>query len=232
MSNEHEHQQSNGSDANGAGGDDLAAQLSAGGETEFVATEEKKSATQGLMYLLLLVAIGGGGTYFMYKRQGPATAQAATNPEAQKAEETINTFLTSGPDGIKMMHSMLRDTEKVVKQFLDYPSLTQVPLSSLHTNPFRFAAATGPDGTTSTPSEDALKRKREEEKQAAIKACDALKLQSIISGSRKACMINNTLYQEGQQVEQSGIEFTIEKIEPARVIVKAGTYRFELKSKR
>jgi hypothetical protein len=229
MSTENENQQS--SDASGgAGSEDLASQL-AGGETEFVATEEKKSHVQGLMYLLLLVAIGGGGTYFMYKRQGPATAAAATTVEAQKAEETINTFLTSGPDGIKMMHNMLKDTEKVVKQFLDYPSLTQVPLSSLHTNPFRFAAA-GADGTTSTPSEEALKKKREEEKQAAIKACDALKLQSIISGSRKACMINNTLYQEGQQVEQAGIEFTIEKIEPARVIVKTGTYRFELKSKR
>jgi hypothetical protein len=128
-----------------------------------------------------------------------------------------------------MMHSMLKDTEKVVKQFLDYPSLTQIPLSSLHTNPFRFAA----DGEkAAAQTEDAQKKKREEEKQAAIKACDGLKLQSIISGSRKACMVNNTLYQEGQVVEQSGIEFTIDKIEPARVIVKAGTYRFELKAKR
>jgi hypothetical protein len=213
------------------GSEDLASQLGGGGETEFVVSgDEKKSPAQGLMYLLLLLAIGGGGMYFMYKRQGPATAAAAATPEVQKAEQTINTFLTSGPDGIKMMHSMLKDTEKVVKQFLDYPSLTQIPLSSLHTNPFRFAAAS--NETKAAATEDAAKKKREEEKQAAIKACDALKLQSIISGSRKACMINNTLYQEGQVVEQSGIEFTIDKIEPARVIVKAGTYRFELKAKR
>ena len=229
MSAELEKQQQ--SDTSGGGaGDDLASAL-AGGETEFVATEEKKSNTQGLMFLLLLVVIGGGATYFMYKRQGPAAAQAAVNPEAKKAEQTVNTFLASGPDGIKMMQTMLKDTEKVVKQFLDYPSLTQIPLSSLHTNPFRMAGAGG-DGAPVDLNEEALKRKREQEKQAAIKACDALKLQSIISGSRKACMINNTLYQEGQLVEQSGIEFTVEKIEPARVIVKTGTFRFELKNKR
>ena len=219
------------SDESGAGGD-LASQLSGGGDTEFVVAEEKKSPAQGLIFLLVLLAVGGGGTYFMYMRQGPAAAQAAANPEAQKAEQTINTFLTSGPDGIKMMQTMLKDTEKVVQQFLEYPSLTQIPLSSLHTNPFRMAAANGADGEPVNLNEEALKRKREEEKQAAIKACDALKLQSIISGSRKACMINNTLYQEGQQVEQSGIEFTVEKIEPSRVIVKTGTFRFELKSRR
>ena len=203
-------------------GEDLTNQLS-GGETEFVATEEKKPVvSQGMLYMLLLIAIGGGGTYFMYKRQGPQQA-ATASVETAKAQETIDTFLTSGPGGIKMMEEMLRNTEKVVKQFLDYPSLTQVPLSSLHTNPFRFSAAT-PEGAAS-PSEEALKKKREDEKQATIKACDALKLQSIISGSRKACMINNTLYLQGQQVEQ----FLVEKIEPDRVVVKTGAYRFDLK---
>ena len=38
-------------------------------------------------------------------------------------------------------------------------------------------------------------------------------------------MINNTLYLEGQQVDQ----FIIERIEPGRVVVKTGVYRFELK---
>ena len=126
-----------------------------------------------------------------------------------------------------MMQTMLKDTEKVVKQFLEYPSLTQVPLSSLHTNPFKSGAEKPADKVDDT--EEALARKREEERLAATKSSEALKLQSIIySGSRKACMINNTLYKEGEQIEQ----FTIEKIEPGRVIVKTGQYRFELKSKR
>ena len=220
---ENTQQQQQGSSENP--GDDLSAALG-GGESEFVvSSEEKKPAAQGLIYLLLLLAVGGGGTYYMYKRS-PASAQASVTPEAAQAEQTVNDFLASGPSGIKRMHDMLKDTEKVVQQFLEYPSVTQVPLSSLHTNPFKFAAEGGENGS---PSEDALKRKREEEKQAAIKASEALHLQSIIhSGSRKACMVNNTMYLEGQQVEQ----FTIEKIEPARVIVKTGSFRFELKMQR
>src|SRR5437763_2682118 len=122
MSNETENQQQDSTGAeSGAGGDDLQNAL-AGPETEFVANQEKKPATTQLLYLLLLVAVGGGGMYYMYKRQGPAAAQAASSPESAKAAQTINTFLTSGPNGIKAMQSMLRDTEKVVKQFLEYPS--------------------------------------------------------------------------------------------------------------
>jgi hypothetical protein len=237
MSTDYSQQQQNSSNGGGAGSDgsnvgdaggDLATQLAGGTESEFVVGEEKKPATQGLIFLAVLVLIGVGGTYFMYMRQGPSTAAAASTPEAQKAEQTINTFLTSGPDGIKMMHSMLKDTEKVVKQFLEYPSVTQIPLASLHTNPFQ-SQPTKPDGKPADPDEKALERQREAEKQAALKASEELKLQSIIySGSRKACMINNTLYKEGEQIEQ----FTIEKIEPGRVIVKTGAYRFELKAKR
>jgi hypothetical protein len=192
-----------------------------GGETEFVAGDEKKPATTQLLYLLLLIAVGGGGMYYMYKRQGPASASAST-PEVAKATETVNTFLSSGPNNIKAMQMMLKDTEKFVKQFLEYPSVKQTPLSALVTNPFRFAAkASSPDADA-----DAAKKKREEEKTAALKASESLMLQSIItSGSRKACMINNALYREGQQIDQ----FVVEKIEPHRVVVKTGSYRFELK---
>ena len=201
-------------------GDDLQSAL-AGGETEFVASDEKKPATTQLLYLLLVLAVGGGGMYYMYKRQGPATATAST-PEAAKAAETVNTFLSSGPSNIKAMQMMLKDTEKFVKQFLEYPSVKQTPLSALVTNPFRFA----PKAANADADADAAKKKREDEKQAALKASESLMLQSIItSGSRKACMINNALYLEGQQVDQ----FTVEKIEPHRVIVKTGTFRFELK---
>ena len=93
-----------------------------------------------MLYLLLLIVIGGGGTYLMYQRQGPASASAAT-AEAAKAQKTIDNFLTSGPNGMKMMQEMLHNTEKIVQQFLEYPSAPQVPLSALRTNPFRFAKA-------------------------------------------------------------------------------------------
>jgi hypothetical protein len=47
-------------------------------------------------------------------------------------------------------------------------------------------------------------------------------------GARKSCMVNNTLYTEGQQVDG----FTIEKIAPDSVIVRNGSYRFELRMQR
>src|SRR5206468_9503017 len=65
------------------GGEDLQNALAVG-ETEFVASDEKKPATTQLLYLLLLLAVGGGGMYYMYKRQGPNSAAAST-PEAAKA---------------------------------------------------------------------------------------------------------------------------------------------------
>jgi hypothetical protein len=202
-----------------AGSEDLQSALS-GPETEFVAGEEKKPAMTQLLYLLLLLAVGGGGMYYMYKRQGPASASAST-PEAAKAAETVKTFLSSGPDNIKAMQMMLKDTEKFVKQFNEYPSVKQTPLSALVTNPFRFAVkAANPDADA-----EAAKKKREDEKAQALKASESLILQSIIhSGSRKACMINNALYTEGQQVDQ----FIVEAIEAHRVIVKTGSFRFQL----
>ena len=64
------------------------------------------------------------------------------------------------------------------------------------------------------------------ERQAALKAVQALQLQSIMFGeTRRACMINNALCTEGQQVD----DFVIEKITQGAVIVRSGTYRFELK---
>src|SRR2546426_863445 len=61
---------------------------------------------------------------------------------------------------------------------------------------------------------------------AGPKAVQTLQLQTVvIRANRKACMINNTMYQEGESVES----FTIEKISPSAVIVRSGVYRFELK---
>ncbi len=50
----------------------------------------------------------------------------------------------------------------------------------------------------------------------------------MYSESRRACMINNTLFLEGQQCDG----FTVERINPNSVIVKNGGYRFELSMQR
>src|SRR5215212_9292604 len=186
-----------GEQSDGAAQDDLGNAL-AGAETEFVVAEEKKATNTGMLLVVLLVAVAGGGIFLLYKRGGPAPATAAT-VEAEKANATISSFLNNGPGGIKMMEQMLKDTEKVVKQFLEYPATNQIPLSDLKSNPFRFAPAKGANPTADA---EAAKKVREEEKLAALKAVQALNLQSVIhSGSRKACMINNTLYTEGQQID-------------------------------
>jgi hypothetical protein len=206
--------------------EDLSSTLGGGGETEFVVnSDEKKPMNQQLIYLLLLVLLGGGVTFYMYKRQGPATASAAT-PEAAKAKQTINSFL-SQPDGIKAMKEMLKNTEKVVEKFNEYPSTKQVPLSDLQTNPFRSAKAP-PKAPNANADAEAAKRKLEADRQAASKAFEALNLQTTILGAHKACMINNTLYREGQQVDQ----FTIESIEKNRVVVKSGQFQFTLTMRR
>jgi hypothetical protein len=120
------------------------------------------------------------------------------------------------------MEQMLKDTEKYVQQFLN-PMVKQVPLGQLHMNPFRQKPS---DGKT---DDSANSRKREEERLAMLKAVQALQLQSVMYGdTRKACMINNSLYREGQQVDS----FMIEKITANSVIVKNGAYRFELKMQR
>ena len=113
------------------------------------------------------------------------------------------------------MEQMLRNTEKVVQQFLNYPSMTQVPLSDLHDQPVPPSVRSAPDAEN-----DAAERvPREEERHAMLKAVQGLQLQSVMCGdARKACMINNTLYREGQ----TDRGFTIEKISPNAVIVKNG----------
>ncbi len=199
---------------------DLNGALNAGSEAEFITGGEEKSP-QTTQYTILagLVLVALAATYWMYFRKGPASASAsATEMQQPAAMQTARSFLDSGQDGLRLMRDMLKSTEKVVKEFLAYPSMAQVPLNDLKTNPFR-ASQTGADGGSSD------KRKRDEERQTVLKAVQGLHLQSIVSGTKKACMINNTLYTEGAQINQ----FTVEKISAGTVIVKSGTFRFELK---
>lgn len=198
-------------------GADLTQALSGGGDDLYIA-EEPRPANRNMMMLVGVALLGVAVVWFMYFRKGPESADAAT--AANTADQTITQFLSDGTRNIQQMEQMLRETERVVEQFRTYPSLAQRPLSDLRTNPFRFQDVdTGQDA-------ELLKRKREEERAAALKAVSALSLQSIMhSGSHKACMINSQLYREGEQVEG----FAIDRIDPDSVIVRRGAYRFALK---
>ena len=203
-------------------GEDLTSALGAG-ETTFITGEQpKKPINRTLLAIVAAVALGGGALYYNHVRQGPASASAAPVMSTADAKKRISQFLDNGNGNVKVMEQMLHNTEKVVQQFANYPSVTQVPLGELKTNPFRQSSATAKDDATDPD----LKKKLEAQRQAALKNVQNLQLQSVMKGEqRSTCMINNTLYREGQTVD----EFFIEKINPNSVVVRQNEYRFELK---
>lgn len=204
-----------------ADGSDLADALSAGDEAGFISAEKKPmNRTTVLVFGALL--LGLGGYYFMYARTGPQSAAAAT-PEAEQADATINQFLSAGDENIRVMQQLRQTTDKVVAQFRN-SAVAQVPVNELQANPFKYAQLTD-DASAAA----AAQKKRDEDRQAALKSVQDLQLQTVLhSGTTRACMINNKMYKEGQDVAG----FTIEKISANAVIVRTGPFRFELKMQR
>jgi hypothetical protein len=194
---------------------------SGGGDEAIIVPESKGTVSKGTIVLFAILVLGAGGFYFMYRQSGPKAASASSVKETAAAKKTISTFLNGGDTNIKTMEALIKNTEKVVQQFIKYPTKTQIPLEDLRTNPFRqYEKQAKPDPTVAND-----KRRQEEERLAVLKAVQGLQLQSIMySDTRKACMINNILYREGQPLDS----FTIEKITQSSVVVKNGPYRFEL----
>jgi hypothetical protein len=214
-------------DQAGAAGDDAgdgSYEDAAGVDGAFVVTGEKQPLSKGTVVMFVILALAGCGTYYMYSRSSTQTANAAADP---KAQAVIKQFMTERDKNAAAMKKTLTDTESFVRQFLN-GRVQQIPLSGLAANPFRTAPATAEDGTPRL-DEEAQKRKREEEAAAIKKAAEGLLLQSVMhGGGRKSCMINNTLYTEGETVES----FLIEKIEPRSVIVRNGRYRYQIPMQR
>ena len=148
---------------------------------------------------------------------GPQSAAAGTTDTANK---TINQFLTGGKANIQTMEQMLRNTEKIVQQFNSYPSVKQVPLSRASDQSVPRSSPTG-----NQDDDPIAKRKLAEQLETIQKSFQTLQLQSIMFGTKSSCLINNTLYREGQIVNG----FTIEQISPDTVTVKQDKWRFDLK---
>jgi hypothetical protein len=207
----------------GSAGDDDAADGSSeqsGDESEFVATGERKPVNQTAMMLFAILAIGGAGLFMMYRKVGPQSARAA-DPAALKAQTTISQFMQKGSANVSLLSKLLGNTARIMDQ-IRHNVVVQVPLSELHSNPFRFAA---PKPEQPVDGSAADRKRKEQEKLAIQTAVRALQLQSlIVRGNRKACMINNTMYQEGELVD----EFTVESISPEGVVVRKDNYRFRL----
>ncbi len=192
------------------------------GDSAFVLAQEKQPLSKSTVAMFVLLAVAGAGTYFMYVRTGPQSAGAAVDPKAQQVIKQFMSEREKNPDAMK---KMLLETEEKVRWFRNYPGDNQRPLTA---NPFRMTPVD--DGSKPVAHDNERdKKQREEERIAILKSVNALQLQSVMhSEARKSCMINNSLYLEGQEVES----FTIERISPNAVIVRNGAYRFELRMQR
>jgi hypothetical protein len=195
---------------------------SSGDDTDLIATE-KKPINRSAVTLFVIVAIGTAATYVMHLRAGPQSAHGA-DPTMIVAEAAINDFMKGGKTNIVELSQMLDGTAREVEQFRDYTNVAQVPLGELKVNPFESSAL-----KPLAPVEDSAevaRKKKELEHAAVVKEVQAMQLQTIvIRANHKACIINNTMYQEGDTLG----DFKIDKITPTAVVVRNGAYKFELR---
>jgi hypothetical protein len=96
-------------------------------------------------------------------------------------------------------------------------------------DPFQLPASfdPAPKPNSTIPSPPALSKAEEgmgrlSGKAEATEAAKGLRVQTILAGSRKACMINNKLLKVGDQVDG----FTVEDITAGSVIVRKGDFKF------
>jgi len=203
------------------GGEDLSVALSAARASSSRPKRPSRPSAREFSNLLLLLAIGGGGTYLTVQAASPAAASAASVETAARSR-AINNFLTNRPERDQDDGGDAAQHQKIVQQFLEYPAFrSPLEFSTHQPVPLRQSRAVAERPTRCSEKEEGRRTHGRQ-----WHASQSLTLQSIIhSGARKACMINNTLYLEGQQVDP----FTIEKITPNSVVVKTGVYRFELR---
>ena len=182
---------------------------------------QKKSANAGTLGIVGLLAIGGAAFYFFFIKNGPAPAMADDTSSA-----IINDFLHGSSGNSKLMEQTLHDTEKVVKEFQTHAHKNQIPVEELTTNPFRLKSAKPKtdDVAVAVPSHI----REDEERERITTEANGLELGSIVRGGRSACLVNNTLYHQGEQIGN----FTVVEIRAKSVVVRQGKYSFELTMKK
>jgi hypothetical protein len=197
-------------------------------DSSFVVAENKRPISKSTLVMIVIILCAKAGMYFMYKRSSPSAAEAGD----AKATQVIKQFMSEKEKNFSLMQKMLTETKSVVDQFMNYPNLKQIPLSDLQANPFAVPKPKD-DGELSPAAREKKEREERErleaEKSAVAKAANDLRLMSVVtSGVRKACMINNAMYTQGQIVQSGDLSFMIEEIAPNRVVVKCGNFKFQL----
>jgi type IV pilus assembly protein PilO len=153
----------------------------------------------------------------------PVSSPAASTspPDEIESRQIVANYLTGERRNDARFNGMLHDTDKLMQECLAAPDAQQVSLVNLRSDPFRAGQTSG-----AASHNAGTVRAADGDRVAMLRAIEKLQLQSIVSsGDRPACMIDNHLYREGEQLDT----FTVERIEQAQVVVRNGSYRFELK---
>jgi hypothetical protein len=188
------------------------------------ATPAAKPASNRRQLSLLGLALAcAAGVCFAMLKNSPQSASAAPTP-APAASSEVAEFLAGDATVVRNMQRSLRDANRISDESRFSPGARQVPVTELKTDPFRLRV-TGVQ-PVEVPDDSNESRQKEIERQAILRSVQSLQLQSILRGdSHRACLINNTLYQEGQTADG----FVIEEIALTSVVVRKGVYRFDLK---
>jgi hypothetical protein len=207
--------------AAGANGSDESENTDAQDADSSAAAGAYRSRGHTALVLFGIFILAGAGFYMMYLRSGPARAKGAVvGPTA--TETAVRQFLSEGERNKRAMWDKLLSTQSLINRCLHFYAVLQVPLNELRANPFHFAQM----AQTAPPTADDSRIRRAQMRADALKTVQGLRLQSVVlNANRRACMIDNSLCTEGQQIKGC----TIEKIAAGSVIVRCATFRFELR---
>ncbi len=181
---------------------------------------------RGRRMRVLLVAAGfcvvGGSVVYRQSDVAHGSIIAAGNdstmspPQRLSATETDDTDLEAKLARVNELSHIARHCVRALDASSEVAGRS---IAGLRINPFRTAAT--------IDSAETARWRQEEERRAVLQAVRMLEVQSIVcTETRKSCLINNTLYHEGQSVPGG---FTVEKVAADCVVVKNGVYRFQLK---
>lgn len=177
----------------------------------------------GNLLLIGMYAAGIGCLYFMSLMKGPNTASA----EQIQVESTVDDALAR-LSTMPLTGSTEQSTTAIVGTFYYEAKHRQIPISRLKTNPFILKQSVRPKPVAVEPLQKTgeAPQRQESETGKAMAAAEALRLQSVLMGSRQTvAIISDNLLTEGQSIHG----WTVQKIMPREVILRWKDHKFLLR---
>lgn len=154
--------------------------------------------TRGNLLLLGMFAVGIAGVYVLSLRNGPTRAMAEQNLDHAKVEAALN-VLASQP--ILAANQKGSTARAIVNEFYTAARQRQVPTAALACNPFVFQAIeANPQPDPNAAEQASPKDKGPDEAALALKAAQALHLQSVVDGEPKMALISGNPMTVGQTI--------------------------------